>query len=118
DLLNRLPTPPEQSFWLGQAAAGNIRVLMPQGVLFQAPTEYFQNLLSQYYLPDLPRLPSTPPDSSRLIPPAGGFGPQAFLNGLLAGGNPADIQTAIIASPEYLAIALNKSFWTGARWLS
>jgi hypothetical protein len=115
DLLGRLPGTSEQAFWLSQP---NIRTALPIGVLFQVPTEYYQRLLTGEYFTLLRRFPSTPPDQSRLISPSAPFGAQGFVNGLIAGANQADIETSIIASPEYLGIALNKDFWNGARWLS
>src|SRR5207244_1721007 len=99
DLLGRLPSPPEQINWLNVAAAGNIRVALPLAILFQASTEYYENLLTQDFFALLRRFPSTPPDQSRLIAPGTPFGALGFVNSLIAGAGPADVETGILASP-------------------
>jgi hypothetical protein len=116
DLLGRAPSASEVNFWLSQP--GNFRNVLANGVLFGAPQEFYQNMVSGFYLSLLRRLPSTPPDMSRLIQGSAPFGGQGWVNALLAGTNPADVETGILSSGEYLAVALNKSFWLGARWLS
>jgi hypothetical protein len=116
DLLGRAPAASEVNFWMSQP--GNVRNVLANGVLFGAPREFYQNLVSGFYLTLLRRLPSTPPDNSRLIQPTAPFGGQGWVDALLAGTNPADVETGILGSAEYLAVALNKSFWLGARWLS
>jgi hypothetical protein len=118
DLLGRFPGPSEQTFWLNVAATSNIRQSLPLGILFQAPNEYNQDLVSQWFYQLLRRFPSTPSDQSRLIAAGTPFGGQAFADALNAGGNQVDIQTVILASGEYQDLALRKAFWNGARWLS
>jgi len=119
DLLGHLPNSQQGSYWLNQASSGvNIRIALPQTILFGAPTEYDELQINQWFLAYLGRYPNTPPDQSRLIAPGTPFGAPDFLNELLAGANPADIQTAILTSPEYLELALTQAYWLGARWLS
>jgi hypothetical protein len=119
DLLGHLPNASQGSYWLNQAASGvNVRAALPQTILFGAPTEYDQLIINQWYLAYLGRYPNTPPDQSRLIAPTAPFGAPVLLNQLLAGGNPADVQTEILTSPEYLDLALSRAYWLGARWLS
>jgi len=118
DLLGRLPTSSDQSYWLNVAATSNIRVALPVTVLFNAPNEFDQHLVDQWFYLLLRRFSSTPADQSRIIPLGSPFGGQVFVNALVAGANPADIQTDILASPEYLELALTKAFWNGSRWQS
>ncbi len=116
DLLSHLPFADQAAYWVGIAQSNNIRVVLPTTLLTQP--EYFQNSISGWFYNLLRRFPSTPPDSSRLIPLGTPFGAQDFVNFWNAGGNPADIQVAILASPEYINIAVTKAFWGGSRWLS
>jgi hypothetical protein len=93
-------------------------VTLPQIILLGAPNEYNQRLISTWFFWYLGRYPNTPPDQSVLIPPNSQFAAQEFVNELNAGANPADIQTIILTSPEYLDLALSKAYWLGARWPS
>src|SRR5262249_5867177 len=111
DLLGRLPSADEANRWLAQP---NPRVFLPTLLLVNAPQGYFQNLVDSYYLALLRRLSSTLPDQGRVIPQGTPFGGQGFLDALLGGANPADIQATILSSPEYLDVALSKAFWGGA----
>jgi hypothetical protein len=119
DLLGHLPNSSQASYWLNQASSGaNIRATLPQTILFAAPSEYNQRLISTWFFWYLGRYPNTPPDQSVLIPPNSAFAAQEFLNDLNGGANPADIQATILISPEYLDLALCKAYWLGARWPS
>jgi hypothetical protein len=116
DLLSHLPFPDQAAFWVAQSQRNNIRVILPTTLLTEG--EYYENLLSGWYFALLRRLPSTPATLSRLIELGTPFGAQNFVNFLRSGGQPADVQVAILASPEYINLAHTKAFWGGSRWLS
>src|SRR5262249_25571038 len=119
DLFGHSPLGNQGQVWLNRANSGeNIRQSLPFSLLFDVPGEYYQNTISQWYLSWLRRLPSTPADSSRLIPAGTPYGAQMWVNSWAAGANPADIQVALVSSAEYMELARTKAFWTGARWLS
>src|SRR5262249_17004781 len=116
DLLSHLPFSDQASYWVGVAQTNNIRVVLPTTLLTQP--EYYQNTISSWFFALLRRYAWRAGDSSRLIPLGTPFGAQDFVNYWNAGGDPAAIQVAILASPEYINLALNKAFWNGARPLS
>ncbi len=115
DLLGRAPNQGDLNTWVNNPSA---RTGLPQLILFQAPTEFYQNITSQDYMLLLRRLPNTPPDLSRLIPGGQSFAGQVWVNAMLGAATPADVMGAILISGEYINVTRYKSFWFGARWLS
>ncbi len=80
----------------------------------------FATIKERFYL-ELRRYPNTPSNLSSLLnaTPAGGdvySSVRGFIDFLKAGGQQADVELAILTSPEYLAVARTRAFWTGTRW--
>jgi hypothetical protein len=66
----------------------------------------------------LRRFASTQPDNSRLYPVGTLPDDEGLAAQWAAGAQPGNILTEILSSAEYMQVALDKAFWTGARWLS
>ena len=84
--------------------------------MLHAP-EFYQHTVDLIFFQLLRHWGQTPPDNSRVLLNPQAFPPQVFVDYLQAGGNRDDVLSDGLASPEYQAVALNKAFWTGARWL-
>lgn len=121
DLFGHLPFPDQLAYWTTRATRENIRVILPNFSV--GSSEYFQYMIggqtfNSWYGMLLRRNGWTLPDSSRVIYDGQPFQPQAYVDFLVRGGNPEDVQVNILVSQEYVNIAWNKAFWGGARWLS
>lgn len=112
------PSAQQRAEWQAKSGTENIRVTLPTSNLVWFPQGYVLRSLDVMYLDLLRRLPSTPPDSSRLIAAGTPNGAQPWFDAWMAGTNPADIQVVLLTSAEYQSLARTKAFWTGARWLS
>jgi hypothetical protein len=112
DLLDRDPFPTDPSFWLSQP---NLRQTMPN-VVTHAP-EFYQHTVDLIFFQLLRRWGQTPSDNSRVLLNPQVFPPQVFSDYLAGGGSRDDVLSDVMSSPEYQAVAHNKAFWTGARWL-
>jgi hypothetical protein len=119
DLQGHLADPTTIAYWTLKAQTENIRVTMPAAILGGLYAgEYFKLTITGWYYQYVRRFPNTPADQSRIITQLTPYGAQSFVDYWTAGGNPESIQIAILISPEYLQIALDKAFWTGQRWLA
>lgn len=99
-ILKRPPTRQDIADWMNRTAAENIHESLPNALLNSA--EYFQRLTVDYYTAYLHRRPEAAV--------VGGFpsAVQQWLDFLTAGGNPEQLQIALLTSPEYLNLAVKK----------
>ena len=114
DAFGHLPAANQTIFW--EQHAQNIRVTLPQTAVGEI--EFYQVTIKNWFFTYLRRFPNTPPDSTRVELPNPPFGAQNYVDYWNSGGNPDEIVTSILASPEYFNLAQNKGFWYGARWLA
>ena len=77
-------------------------------------TEYKGDVITQEFMTYLRRLPTSSPDGSAVVPTGTANGATYWLNYLtLRGGQPEDMQRAILGSAEYVVVASEKAFWDG-----
>jgi hypothetical protein len=77
------------------------------------------NTFSSWFGTFLRHFATKQPDSSRLYPVATTVpSDEGLAAQWAAGAPPASILITIISSPEYMQIARNRDFWTGARSMS
>jgi hypothetical protein len=111
DLLDRDPFAGDPAIWL---SLPNIRQQMPEAILGSA--EFYQHTVDSVFFQLLRRWGQTPSDHSRRLQNNQVFPPQVFVDYLQAGGSLDGLVVDVLASGEYQTDALNKAFWTGARW--
>jgi len=118
DLLapGRQADPTALAYWRSRP---NVRGELPPAVM--QTDEYCYNTIRAWFFADLRRYPDTPSNQSVLanatLPGADAFAPvRALIEYMKAGGQQSDVELAILTSPEYLAVARNRAFWTGTRW--
>ena len=109
--LGRAPTASDLSTWQNHS---NPYAVLP-GALLRSE-EYFRNMIDDFYLTYVRRIPRTPADSGVLYNASLPYPAQDKVNFLVAGGNPETVELEILTSPEYLRLALTKALWTGTRW--
>ena len=106
------------SFWATQP---NVQALLPQ-VLMTAQEYYLWTIggdtFTSMFGTFLRRFASTQPDNSRLYPVGTVPNDQGLAAQWTAGAQPSDILVEILSSPEYMQLARDKAFWSGARWMS
>ncbi len=115
DMLGRSATSADIAYWTDRANNGfYIRYEVPSSLL--GSSEYRRNLLDSWHVAYWRRLANTQDDLSALSIPGATYGAQDWENYLEAGGNPENIQVAMLVNSEYLNIAHYKSIWLGKRW--
>jgi hypothetical protein len=106
------------SFW---GAQPNVRTALPS--ILMTTQEYFLwviggDTFSSWFGTFLRHFASGQPDSSRLYPVGSPASSTGLANMWQAGARPDDLLLLVLSSQEYMQVARNRDFWTGARWLS
>ncbi len=118
DEVGHLASAAQIAQWTAQP---NVITLLPQ--VLMSTQEYYHwtiggDTFSSMFGTFLRHFASTQPDNSRLYPVGTVPSDEGLAAQWAAGAQPGNILVEILSSAEYMQVARDKAFWTGARWLS
>ncbi|MCU0703224.1 MAG: DUF4214 domain-containing protein [Fimbriiglobus sp.] len=115
-LLKRAPVASEIASWTNYAAQfGSTGMRNTLVTVIMQSQEYNQLVCDDIYYTLLRRVPNTSDSSALFV--LSGYAAQGQVDFLKAGGNPENVQAALLASAEYFQLARTQSVWGGFRWL-